>query len=181
MTDAPESAPDWRRVIALLANDRTREVFAHIVVAGGHPSAHLRDLPQFERSLEALVEAQVVQKRDGEHLVNGKVFRSVLKQAAMAEPKVEGVHRFVKHGRIHSYPSGEDDRRKLLSWVVTGVLQDGEELTETEINERLALYGDDYVKLRRYLVDFGLVQRTNTGSRYFLPTLAVATPPSKSE
>ena len=40
---------------------------------------------------------------------------------------------------------------------------------ERQVNERLLNYADDVVLLRRYLVDFGLLERTASGSSYRRP------------
>ena len=42
-------------------------------------------------------------------------------------------------------------------------------LTEKELGERLGEFADDVAVLRRYLVDFGLLIRTRSGSTYSLP------------
>ncbi|OFI37767.1 hypothetical protein BIU82_07840 [Arthrobacter sp. SW1] len=87
----------------------------------------------------------------------------------MAEES-SGVERFLrKDGRIDRYPRKQDARRLLLEWVAGKVLKHGERLDERSFNERLSEYSDDYVMLRRYLVDAQLVERTPDGSAYFLP------------
>jgi hypothetical protein len=44
-----------------------------------------------------------------------------------------------------------------------------EDLTERQVNERLLSYTEDVVLLRRYLVDFGLLERTASGSSHSRP------------
>jgi hypothetical protein len=80
-----------------------------------------------------------------------------------------GVDRFLRLDRIDRYPASAADRRELLAWIVGQAIQPGEDLTERQVNERLLSYTDDVVLLRRYLVDFGLLQRTASGSSYSRP------------
>jgi hypothetical protein len=62
------------------------------------------------------------------------------------------------------------------------VVRHGENLTEQQINERLLQYTDDVPLLRRYLVDFGLLGRTRSGSAYFRPAERdTATVPDKAQ
>ena len=58
------------------------------------------------------------------------------------------------------------ERRELLAMIAGEVIAPEEELAERQVNERLLSYTDDVVLLRRYLVDFRLVQRTPSGSSY---------------
>ena len=46
------------------------------------------------------------------------------------------------------------------------MLADGETVTERELTDRLARFGDDPVTLRRYLVDAGILLRPRSGSEY---------------
>lgn len=46
------------------------------------------------------------------------------------------------------------------------VFADSEVVDERELSERLLRFGDDPALLRRYLVDFGLVERPRSGSEY---------------
>ena len=69
-------------------------------------------------------------------------------------------------GRIERYPANMAQRRELLAWIASEAIQAGEKLTEKQVNERLLSYTDDVVTLRRYLIDFGLLRRTPSGSSY---------------
>jgi hypothetical protein len=69
-------------------------------------------------------------------------------------------------GRIERYPANMTERRELLAWIVSEAIEPGEHLTERQVNERLLSYSDDVVMLRRYMIDFGLLERTPSGSSY---------------
>jgi hypothetical protein len=96
------------------------------------------------------------------------IFSDLLSQQPRRQPKT-GVDRFMRLGRIDRYPANKAERRELLAWIVGEAIQPGESLTERQVNERLLSYTDDIVLLRRYLVDFGLLQRTASGSSYSRP------------
>lgn len=74
---------------------------------------------------------------------------------------------FFKDGRLTSMPS-KQKRKAMVLWHIAKNLPGQMEFSETEINERLAAFYDDYVTLRRYLVDFGHLERTRDGSRYWV-------------
>jgi hypothetical protein len=68
------------------------------------------------------------------------------------------VGRFVKDGRLVIMPS----KRSKLLLVLDHIAQDfepGQTYRETEVNEVLEGYHDDYAALRRYLVDEGFMTR----------------------
>lgn len=73
-----------------------------------------------------------------------------------------------KDGEIRQYPKNLDKRRQLLEWVASQALEPGEVLSEVALNNRLRPFSADFAVLRRYLVDFGLVERTLSGTEYAL-------------
>lgn len=68
---------------------------------------------------------------------------------------------FNKRGDLVSMPVKEPLRVQLLTWIAS-TLPDGN-LQETEINAALRPLHDDVAMLRRYLVDYGLVERPEAG------------------
>lgn len=65
---------------------------------------------------------------------------------------------FLKDGRITSMPVARAKRRVLLEHVVQ-VFEPGHRYAEKEVNALLRAFSDDYVTIRRYLVDEDLVAR----------------------
>jgi hypothetical protein len=157
----------WRPLVAALANDDARRVFARLVLdvdgdplAGFSPSRRAHVQKQLERAgLVGLVHGGMVLKPE--------VFADVLQRAAVNRPN--GIQRFIRDGRIVQYPARPAERLALLEWVAETALRPGEVVSEAEMNERLSAHTDDVAALRRYLVDAGLVERTSTGSEYALP------------
>jgi hypothetical protein len=77
--------------------------------------------------------------------------------------------RFLVRGEdtIDRYPRRREDRRMLLQWIADRAFPAGEHaFTETDVNGRLYPYSDDVAVLRRYLVDFGFLERAADGTEY---------------
>jgi DNA-binding transcriptional ArsR family regulator len=70
-------------------------------------------------------------------------------------------------GRFTAFPS---QHRKYMVLVrhAAAAFEHGERYGEREVNERLARYHDDTARLRRSLVDAGIMGRARDGSRYWL-------------
>jgi hypothetical protein len=168
MTGGPGlSGPHWRRVVAALANDDARTAYAQIVLGAQLPevvpelSARRRD-----KAIAALLESGLVQRNAGNELeASGAIFTDLLIQQPRRQAQT-GLARFMRLGRIDRYPANMEERRELLAWVASEAIRPGEHLTEKQVNERLLSYSDDVVMLRRYLIDFELLERTPSGSSY---------------
>lgn len=157
----------WRPVVAALANDRVREVYARLVLGSSADDA-LADLaPSRRRHIRAaLLDAGLV---TGDDLrPDAAVFARVL-AAASTRAKPTGALRFLSaDGRLLAYPSQHSERHELLGIIARRTLAPGEVVTEPEINERLERVSDDVAVLRRYLVDHEFVERTRSGTEYAL-------------
>lgn len=164
---AAQSGPHWRRVMAALANRDVRIAYAQIVL-GEEVLADAKEQRR-HRAITVLLEAGLVERTGSDdYQASETIFRDLLSQQPKRQPKT-GVDRFLRLGRIDRYPASAADRRELLAWIVGEAIQPGEDLTERQVNERLLSYTDDVVLLRRYLVDFGLLERTASGSSYSRP------------
>ena len=163
------NGPHWRRVLATLGNGDARTAYAQIVL-GAAPGDVLPDVKQQRRNraLAALLESGLVeQQASGELVAADSIFRDLLAQQPRRQPQT-GLDRFMRLGRIERYPANMTERRALLARIANEIIEPGEKLTERQVNERLLSYTDDVVLLRRYMIDFGLLQRTPTGSSYSL-------------
>ncbi|MEZ2390031.1 DUF2087 domain-containing protein [bacterium RCC_150] len=163
--------PHWRRVMAALANKDARTAYAQIVLGARFMeiAVDLNDQRR-SRAIAVLLESGLVERNaDSELKASEAVFRELLAQQPRRQP-LTGVDRFMRLGRIESYPANMAERRELLTWIASNAFEVGELLTEKQVNERLLSYTDDVVLLRRYLVDFGLLERTPSGSSYSRPS-----------
>jgi len=157
----------WRPVIAALANDDARRVFARLTLGlEGDPFAGLSPSRR-SHVRQQLTSAGIIDVNDGEVALRPDVFTSILRHVAVSRPT--GIQRFLHEGRIVQYPARPAERLELLEWIAEQVLKPSEVVSEREVSERLASYTNDTAALRRYLVDAGIVARTATGSEYVLP------------
>jgi len=159
-----DDEPDWRPVIAALANREARAAWARLVLGEDGLPGNTRE----RRALALLAAAGLASRdEDGRFRPEDGVLRRLLASSAAARPRPQGVERFLRpDGRIDRFPSGSADRDALLAHVAHAALAPDETLGERELTERLAAFADDPVTLRRYLVDAALLTRTPTGSAY---------------
>ncbi|MBP1135989.1 hypothetical protein JOE31_002221 [Arthrobacter sp. PvP023] len=167
---ARQGGPHWRRVLAALGNDDARTAYAQVVLGAKLPEA-IADLNEQRRNraVTALLESGLVEPNAaGELEASGAIFRRLLTQQPRRQPQT-GLDRFLRLGRIERYPANKAERRELLAWILSNSIRPDEDLSERQVNERLLSYTDDVVLLRRYMVDFGLLERTPSGSSYYRP------------
>ncbi|MGN7250181.1 DUF2087 domain-containing protein [Arthrobacter sp. SAFR-014] len=165
-----QSGPHWRRVMAALGNRDARTVYAQIVLGATRndvssgPAGQRRD-----RAIAALLDAGLVERSAGDELeASESIFHALLTQQPKRQAQT-GVARFMRLGRIDRYPANQEERRELLAWIAGETFEPGEELSERKVNERLLGYTDDVVLLRRYMIDYGVLERTPSGSSYCRP------------
>lgn len=160
------SQPDWRSVFALLANEQTAYAIAQVILTARTRTALPTDLDK--RALPRLAKASLIIETDAGYVLNVAGLDDQLAQHAAGNAQHEGLARFVRGGRIVNYPAGNADRLELLTWVARQVLVPGETVDEATINDRIRPFMDEFALLRRYLIDYGAVERTNDGSRYWI-------------
>lgn len=159
----------WRPLIAILANPETRRVAAEMML-GGTLEAATADLSlsRRRRVTDAVIHSGLVDP--GTQAFAPDVFRAILDAAPV--PRREGIDRFLEGKRIRQYPANLDERGKLLAWVARDAFSANEVLTEREVNRRLLPYSEGVAVLRRYLVDYELVERYSDGTGYTLSSSA---------
>lgn len=168
------ASASWRPVIAALANKDLQPVLGRMLLGDNLESAlagvaHSKRL----RLVSALTRSGLITSEAIDAQLNRELFAELLAQAA--EPKREGIHRFLDRGRIEQYPTSITERELLLTWVAERALDHDEVVDESTINARLEPFSDDTAALRRYLVDFGLIERSRDGAEYTRPRAADST------
>lgn len=154
---------EWRAILAALANEDARKVYAEFVLGMPHPTP-LSEKRRTKASTRLRNAGLLGASESGELTLATNAFANALELSA--EPKREGIDRFLRGGRIERYPVRSSDRLEVLEWVATQALRPGEVLTEPQLNERLMAFDTDFAALRRYLVDAGLLLRTTSGTSY---------------
>ncbi|HEX8001122.1 MAG TPA: DUF2087 domain-containing protein [Mycobacteriales bacterium] len=158
-------------LLGLLADDDRLRVVAALVL-GATTSAEVRERTGLDaraagRALARLEDAGVVVS-DG---TSWQVDLTPLREAARVTAPVEEyagadaesakvLRSFLRDGRIVRMPAQRTKRRVLLDHVVQ-VFEPGERYPEKDVNAMLRAFTDDYVTIRRYLVDEDLLSREN--------------------
>ncbi|RNA70106.1 DUF2087 domain-containing protein [Alteribacter keqinensis] len=70
-------------------------------------------------------------------------------------------------GRIKQFPRKEKRKIVILKYL-TGKFTPGQTYTEKEVSAELKNYYDDFATLRRYLIEYGFMQRNSDGSSYWV-------------
>jgi len=71
------------------------------------------------------------------------------------------------NGRLLKFPPKEKQRLIILR-EITGLFEKDRIYPEKEINQILEAIYDDYVLIRRYLIEYGFLERKSDGSQYWL-------------
>jgi len=64
----------------------------------------------------------------------------------------------------------KEKRKFIMISMIIHAFQPNQNYTEKEVNDILKPMVDDYVLIRRYLIDYKLMSRTNDGRSYWLST-----------
>lgn len=75
------------------------------------------------------------------------------------------IEKYVKNGVIVQMPRKLDDKRAVFLYAAD-MFEADRTYTENEVNELLKKIYPDYALLRRYMVDFKLLDRDNGGTIY---------------
>ncbi|WP_410638978.1 DUF2087 domain-containing protein [Amycolatopsis sp. lyj-346] len=151
-------------LVSALADPDRLQLFARICAApdGLETSAATAKLAK------RLVDAGLVTVAGDRYRAVPSVFRE-----ALAKAPVDPLDALFRHGRLVSIPhSGR--RRQLLLAYLADRFEPGRLYTEQDVREKLSMVHDDHATLRRYLVDEGLLQRSNDGGAYGRPAEARA-------
>jgi hypothetical protein len=73
---------------------------------------------------------------------------------------------YTTNGRLREIPAKHKKEQAVVRWLITK-FEPGVCYSEHQVNAILAQYFEDYVSLRRCLINFGLMQRKRDGSSYW--------------
>jgi hypothetical protein len=156
----------------LLAEEERLLVFAAVVLGAQSPSAvaTATGLPARDvvRALRRLEQGGIVNIVDGKLVGEREVFKeSVREHAPVPVPdealdpdrgKAAVLRAFVRDGRLVSMPAARSKRRLILEHIAA-CFEPGVKYPERGVDAVLRAWYDDYVSLRRYLIDEALMAR----------------------
>lgn len=149
-----------QQLLATLADDARRSLYARVVAEG---SVAVNELSSKDRRrMDALARAGLVTVSDGS-ANDANAFGALLQPTQAAK----GINRFVRDGRIETWPAKPDDRMAVMRWAAEHAIPKGEQLDERAVSERLSEIWRDPATLRRDLFDNGLIHRTQDGRSYW--------------
>jgi hypothetical protein len=157
---------DAATLLGLLADDDRLKVVAALAL-GATTAAEVRD----RTGLDARATGRALARLQDAGLVGPDLVLDLtpLREAARVATPHEDygdtdaetakvLRAFLRDGRLTGMPVNRAKRRILLDHVVQ-VFEPGERYAEKQVNAMLRAYDDDYVTIRRYLVDEGLLTR----------------------
>ncbi|MGG3451204.1 DUF2087 domain-containing protein [Domibacillus aminovorans] len=83
------------------------------------------------------------------------------------EEQAKTIAKFMPDGVLLTFPPKEK-QRLIVMRKVAKKFSVGQTYNEKEVNEIIAAIFDDYVKVRRYLIEYGFLRRRSDGSAYWV-------------
>lgn len=139
------------------------------------------DIKHLSKEIVRLTEAGLVRRENGMLTAQiaslGELAASVSEFTALCQvvPPASPLRRYLSHGRITDLPKRPKDLDAIAA-ALASLLPEDRSLTEAEVNELLGHAGDDVARLRRLLVDLGLVDRSGSAEYRRPSATAVVTP-----
>ncbi|NIH81802.1 DUF2087 domain-containing protein [Amycolatopsis viridis] len=150
-------------LVSALADPERLMLFARICT---EPDGLPGDDRRTAKLANRLVSAGLVTLAEGRYRPVPEAFRD-----ALARRPADPLDALFRRGRLTAIPRPGKLRRALLT-ELAGKFEPGRIYTEREVREKLAPIHDDHAALRRFLVDEGLLQRSNDGRAYGRPAEA---------
>ncbi|MFI5085638.1 MAG: DUF2087 domain-containing protein [Actinomycetales bacterium] len=163
------------KVLAALANPACYRRFIEVAAAGSLPP----DAAKTDGILSTA--GLLIPAAGGQVAANAAIFRALLAGLRPADPAVptgDGTGRFLRNGRLESYPRKPEDRQRVFGAIAADVFSAVARLSERELNAALSPLTDDVARLRRAMIDDGVLVRTADGSRYTLAVPATQAGPA---
>ena len=82
---------------------------------------------------------------------------------------------YIKDGKVKVFPSKEKKKIVILQFIVDKFESD-KKYSEKGVNEIIKSLIDDYVSARRYLIEYGFMDRKKDGSEYWVKGESSFTP-----
>ena len=166
-------SPTTETLCRLLAEPERLRVFAAIVLGTGDISGIAErasvSVGDAGKALQRLADAGLVSGTDTGVTAHPELFKEAVRQAAAQRPPAT-MHAdpdrnmlltsVFRDGRIRVMPSDPSKVRIVLEYLVTR-FEPGTQYTEAQVNAILQEYFHDHAALRRYLVDTGLMERSD--------------------
>jgi hypothetical protein len=132
----------------------------------------LREKAKQARIFLALWElVEVLEKREDKLVEYPKTATMIDDRYSVTEEEAQKmIEKYVdRNGKIIVFPNKQKSKWIILRHIIKEHLKKGIKYEESEINRILMNVIDDYVMVRRYLIEYGFLQRTPDGRAYWIP------------
>jgi len=120
------------------------------------------DSPAILKAILKLETASLVEKKERfGYIFNIQALREAnrsLPQNAVKKPAATSLERFMKQGKLVTYPKAPKDQLLVLEHIIE-LFEYGRPYPEKEVNEKIKTVNPDYAAMRRYLFDGGFLSR----------------------
>jgi hypothetical protein len=157
----------------LLAEEERLRVYAAVVLGAGTPSEVAADsgLPARDvvSALRRLEQGGLVNVVDGRLVADTEAFKDAVREVGPNAPdepldpdrqRAAVLRAFVRDGRLIQLPTARAKRRVVLEHIAA-CFEPGIRYPERAVDAILRAWYDDYVTIRRYLIDEDLLARDN--------------------
>jgi len=157
-----------RKILGLIADEERFRITAAVSLGADSVEkiAAMTGLnnPAIMKALVKLEGAGIIEKKETGYTFDIEVFKGLnrnIGQSLPKKPQQSGIDRFMKDGKLVTYPSRPDDQLLVLTFLAD-LFEMNCNYTEKAVNEILNVVHPDFASLRRYLYDKGFFDRENT-------------------
>jgi hypothetical protein len=163
-----ETNPELLSVTGALADDEIFKILAAVALGANTPDKISRltgfDNSKIIKSMVKLEKAGLVENTSdtGYRYYTQKIkdLNHHLNKSLAHKPTLTGVDRFIRNGRLQTFPKSRDDRLPVLEYIAN-LFEFDKQYPEIEVNIKLTALHQDFAALRRYLIDYGFFERSN--------------------
>ncbi|MFF9777830.1 DUF2087 domain-containing protein [Streptomyces sp. NPDC013978] len=172
-TRAEDLPPSCRDLIGILAQTDRRDAFAALAL-GATSVAQVAERAGLRQAAAAVALRKLVDGRIAAYDTEARAYRLIddtFRLAVQAEVRIsgrgggDGAGAYFRKGRLTSIPGKAEVRSRVLA-VVADSFEAGVTYSEAKVNAICGQWFDDWVTLRRALVDEGLLRRDESGTQY---------------
>jgi hypothetical protein len=166
------AAPNAAELVGALAEPQRLAVLSAVVL-GAETAAAVRNATGLSaREVDAAIRRLRgigLISLDGELItLHAGLFKTAARSADTAvefagHPDAEVLRAFIRHGELLDMPADQRRREIVLRYIADSEFESGLRYAERDVNSALDHWNTDHATLRRYIVDFGIMQRSNTG------------------
>lgn len=170
---AEDPPPSCRDLVGVLAQTDRRDAFAALAL-GATSVDQVAERAGLRPSAAAVALRKLVDGRIAAYDADARAYRlldDTFRLAVQAEVRIsgrgggDGAGAYFRKGRLTSIPGRAEVRGRVLA-VVADSFEAGVTYSEAKVNALCGEWLDDWVTLRRALVDEELLRRDESGTRY---------------